>query len=114
MRPIYPTPPSIPENQYDQLREMFRANVIYKDIARHFGVSISSVRRALERCGELEPGGSRRSSTNVPAGGETAGRVERVDVKDAILISDRPETLTGAFFGDPSPERLRLVQGDRF
>lgn len=103
MKPHTPAEPSIKPEQHDELRRLYDSHLTYAAIAEHFGTSITSVRRALDRI-------------NIRTTNRYRGQRERIDHPDdsrAIRITDYPTTITAHLMGDPTPARLAMIHGGR-
>ena len=91
----------IPGSELTGIRRMVEEGMSVAQIADVYDCTTETVRRALER----KP----RKTPYVPS---PKYRPEASRVHDhAIRISDSPTSVTGALFGDPSPERLKYIHG---
>ncbi len=103
---------SIPVERLPELRKMYDAGDKLVAMSNHFGTSQTTVRKALTKLG-LPPIRKRdaemRGTVSIPSSGKLVGRRDEWKVR----ITDRPATLTAGLMGDPTPQHLQRVHGDK-
>lgn len=93
---------SITDKQASEARKLTEAGVSIREAAKRLDLNYHSLYGKLVK----------RERSTAPAH-TSFQRVERVDDTHAIRFSDYPDTITAAVFGDPPPDRLRYIHGDK-
>lgn len=89
---------------------MYDAKATLPAMARHFGTSISSVRRAIKRVGL--PGIRARDRGPIVSKGTGQPMLRQEDWR--VRVQDEPDTLLNRLIHEgPSPERRRLMEEGR-